>query len=222
MLARDPALAGRRLYLMRHGQTYEPRPDTPMAGATQDPDLPLTEAGRAGVVETAQAMRHLALDAVHASTFLRSRETARLVGEPHGLEPSTYAALTELRVYPGGGTLRDVARRYRAVAGELAVRPATEVRLDCGRSIAELLEEAHAALHETLAGDAKRVLVVAHGGLNRLLLTSFLGLPLDRFLAFDQDFACVNVIDFGARGAAIVRAINVTPRDLFKASGAPA
>ena len=96
------------------------------------------------------------------------------------------------------------------------------MRLDCGRSIAEILEGAHAALRQTLTGDARRVLVVAHGGLNRLLLTTFLGLPLERFLAIDQDFACVNVIDFVPGGFAIVRAINVTPRDQFKAADAPA
>lgn len=222
MRTRDPALAGRRLYLMRHGQTYEPRLDAPMAGADEDAELPLTEAGHAGVVETAAAMRHLALDAVHSSSFLRSRETARIVGEPHGLAPTTFPELTELRVYPEGGTLKDVARRYLAVARELASKPASDVRLDCGRSVAEVLESAHAALRQTLTGDAKRVLVVAHGGLNRLLLTGFLGLPLERFLALDQDFACVNVIDFVPGGFAVVRAINVTPRDLFKAADAPA
>ncbi|HVP29052.1 MAG TPA: histidine phosphatase family protein [Myxococcota bacterium] len=222
MLVRDPALAGRRLYLMRHGQTYEPRLDAPMAGAAEDPELPLTEAGRAGVVATAAAMQHLGLDAVHSSTFLRSRETARIVGEPHGLAPTTFPELTELRVYPEGGTLRDVARRYLAIARELAAKPAQDVRLDCGRSVAEILDGAHAALHRILGGEARRALVVAHGGINRLLLTSLLGLPLERFLAVDQDFACVNVIDFVQGGYAIVRAINVTPRDLFKAAEAPA
>jgi len=222
LLTRDPALAGRRLYLMRHGQTYEPRLDAPMAGASEDPELPLTEAGRAGVIETAGAMRHLALDAIYSSTFRRSRETARLVGEPHGLAPESFAALTELHVYPEGGTLTHVARRYLALARELASKPATDVRLDCGRSVAEILADAHAALHETLSGEAKRVLVVAHGGLNRLLLTSFLGIPLERFLALDQDFACVNVIDFVPGGFAVVRAVNVTPRDPFKAADAPA
>jgi broad specificity phosphatase PhoE len=115
-----------------------------------------------------------------------------------------------------------VGRRYVALARELATKPATDVRLDCGRSVAEVLAGAHAVLRQALAGSAKRVLVVAHGGLNRLLLTGFHGLPLERFLALDQDFACVNVIDFVAGGFALVRAVNVTSRDLFKAADAPA
>ena len=60
--------------------------------------------------------------------------------------------------------------------------------------------------------------MVAHGGLNRFLLTGFLGLPLHRFLAVDQDFACVNLVEFVAGGRPWVRALNVTYTDPFKAS----
>jgi alpha-ribazole phosphatase/probable phosphoglycerate mutase len=212
-------LEGKRLYLMRHGQTYEPRLDAPMASAEEDPGLSLTPAGREDVVATANAMAKLGLEAAFSSTFQRSLETARLIAEPHGLEVRTHPALEELRLHPEpGGTLRDVARKYLALARELAAREPGEVELECGRSVADVVAGAQDALAELLAGPARRVLVVAHGGLNRFLLTGFLGLPLHRFLALDQDFACVNVVEFVARGRPWVRALNVTFTDPFKAS----
>jgi broad specificity phosphatase PhoE len=220
--APDPRLEGRRLYLMRHGRTYEPRLETRMASADEDPQLPLTDRGREEVRQTAKAMSHLEIDAAFSSTLLRTRETAGIIAAPHGLEPVALAALQELRLHaPAGGTLRDVWRRYLDTSRALASRPADDVRLDCGRSVAEIVENAHAALRESLAGPARRVLVVAHGGINRLLLTGFLGQPLARFLTLDQDFACVNVIDFAVGGWPIVRALNVTPSDLFKSDDAP-
>jgi broad specificity phosphatase PhoE len=222
VLAPDPRLEGRRLYLMRHGRTYEPRLETRMASSDEDPQLPLTDRGREEVAQTAKAMSHLGIEAAFSSTLRRSRETAGIIAAPHGLEPVALEALQELRLHaPSGGTLRDVWRRYLETSRALASGPADDVRLDCGRSVAEIVANAHAALRESLAGPARHVLVVAHGGINRLLLTGFLGQPLARFLTLDQDFACVNVIDFVVGGWPIVRALNVTPGDLFKADDAP-
>ena len=219
MRKRFLGLEGKRLYLMRHGQTYEPRLDAPMASALEDPGLPLTPAGREDVAATAQAMAKLHLDAAFSSTFHRSRETAELIAEPHGLEVRVHPAFEELRLHPEpGGTLRDVARKYLALARELATRAASAVERECGRSVAEVVAGAQDALADLLAGPAQHVLLVAHGGLNRFLLTGFLGLPLHRFLAVDQDFACVNVVEFVAGGRPWVRALNVTFSDPFKAS----
>src|SRR3974377_1218914 len=110
---------------MRHGQTYEPRLDAPMASAVEDPGLPLTPAGREDVAATARAMAKLDLQAAFSSTFHRSRETAELIAEPHGLEVRTHPAFEELRLHPEpGGTLRDVARRDLAPCPRLGQREA--------------------------------------------------------------------------------------------------
>ncbi|HYB12012.1 MAG TPA: histidine phosphatase family protein, partial [Myxococcota bacterium] len=106
-------------------------------------------------------------------------------------------------------------------ARQLATRDAREVELECGRSVNDVVTAAEDALAQLLSGSPQRVLVVAHGGLNRFLLTGFLGLPLHRFLAVDQDFACVNLVEFVAGGRPWVRALNVTWSDPFKVS-APA
>ena len=42
----DPRLEGRRLYLMRHGKTYEPVLDSLVASPEEDPELPLTADGK--------------------------------------------------------------------------------------------------------------------------------------------------------------------------------
>lgn len=217
MIPSDPRLEGKRLYLMRHGKTYEPRLETRMAGPDADPELPLTPEGRAVVEATARRLAHAAIDAAWSSTFRRSRETAAMVAAPHGVEVSTRAELEELRLHPPeGGVLRDVARRYVELARALGERPPYEVPLDCGRSVGEVIDQAWGALVEVLAKPGRRVLVVAHGGVNRFLLARLAGVPPARFLAFDQDFACVNVVDFVRGGRPFVRAVNATLEDPFK------
>lgn len=213
----DPALEGKCLYLMRHGKTYEPRLDTPVVAPEDDPGLKLTPDGRHGVEAVSRAMVDHHLDAAFSSTFTRSHETARIVAEPHGLEVETRSELEELRLYPpGGGDMRGVARLYIQLVKDLRRLPPDEVRLEGGDSLGEIVDRALVALRECIEAPGRRVLVVAHGGLNRLLLTCLLGLPLERFLSFDQDFACVNVIEFVRGGRPWVRALNVTVDDPFK------
>jgi broad specificity phosphatase PhoE len=213
----DPALEGKRLYLMRHGKTYEPRLDTPMVSPEDDPTLRLTPDGRRGVEATAAALAGLGFDAAFSSAFRRSLDTARIVARPHGLEVSARRELEELRLYPGpGGDMRAVARLYVELVKELKHRSAHEIELDCGTSLGAVLEQAERALRECLEGPQRRILVVAHGGVNRLLLTRLMGIPLERFLLLDQDFACVNVIEFVRGGRPWVRALNLTVDDPFK------
>jgi broad specificity phosphatase PhoE len=219
MLPLDPMLEGKRLYLMRHGKTYEPDLDTMMVSAEDDPGLPLTADGKAGVARTARALAELELEAAFSSTFHRSLETARRVAEPHGLEVNTRSELEELRLYPEQRDLRGTARAYVELAKRLKSEPVREIRLGgvpSERSLGQIIDEAFAALHDCLSGPARRVLVVAHGGLNRLLLAGLMDIPLDRFISIDQDFACVNVIEFVRRGRPWVRAINATTDDPFK------
>jgi probable phosphoglycerate mutase len=62
----------------------------------------------------------------------------------------------------------------------------------------------------------KTLLLVAHGGVNRVLLTHALGSGLAGFAALEQDAGCINVLDVDAVGRWIVRLINYTPYNAVK------
>jgi len=208
---------GRRLLLMRHGETYEPRFDAPMAGPDEDPTLPLTERGRARLTEIAEWIAQTRIEAAYASPFTRARETAEIVAGRHGLSVGTLPPLRELPLYgPAGGTLRDVATRYITLMRDLAERPLHEVPLDGPDSLGAVLDAALDALHEVVERASGTVLVVAHGGLNRFLLGHWLGMPPARAIGIEQNFACVNVIEFVGSGRPWVRAMNVTLHDPLK------
>jgi len=208
---------GRRLLLLRHGETYESRLDAPMAGADEDPRLPLTERGRDRLREVAAWLAKVPVEHAYASPFLRAQETARIVAQPHGLEVTTLDALSELPLHPPpGGTLRDVAHRYIEVVRALAERPPEEVLLDDGRSLASILDAAQCQIRTAMEAATGTVLIVAHGGLNRFLLGDWLGMPPARAIGIEQSFACVNVVEFVGSGHPWVRALNLTVHDPLK------
>jgi broad specificity phosphatase PhoE len=210
--------SGRRLLLMRHGETYELRPDARVPGRDENPELPLTPRGRERLGEVARWLASLELGAVFSSPYRRAVDTARIVAEPHGLDVTPVSGLEELAVHPPpGGTIGDVARRYLALLRDLASAGEYGVRLDCGRSLGEVVDDALAAVQGTLEASSGSVLVVAHGGLNRFLLARWLGMSPVRAIGIEQNFACVNVIEFvGAGGQPWVRAVNATLHDPLK------
>jgi broad specificity phosphatase PhoE len=209
--------SGRRLFLMRHGETYEPHPDTVVPGRNENPQLPLTPRGRERLAEVARWMAKLPIEAAYASPYRRSQDTARIVVEPHGLPVGTIDAIKELEVHPPeGGTMGDVARRYLALVRELAEKGEHEVRLDCGRSLGEIVDTALAEIRDALERSQGPLLVVAHGGLNRFLLGRWLGMPALRAIALEQNFACVNIVEFIGSGHPWVRSVNATFHDPFK------
>jgi broad specificity phosphatase PhoE len=52
------------------------------------------------------------------------------------------------------------------------------------------------------------VCLVAHGGVNRIILFDALGAPLTRFLTLAQDYGCVNLVEYFTDGNAVLRLAN--------------
>jgi broad specificity phosphatase PhoE len=57
------------------------------------------------------------------------------------------------------------------------------------------------------AHEGGNVAVVAHGGVNRVVLCHFMGTPLEHIFRVEQDFACVNIIHF-ADGYPVIKLLN--------------
>jgi len=57
----------------------------------------------------------------------------------------------------------------------------------------------------------RHALVVAHGGVNRVLLAHALGGELALLSAFEQDPCCLNILDVDDAGRCLVRLVNHTP-----------
>lgn len=181
----------RRLLLVRHGLTA-----WNAEGRWQGTiDIELSDEGRQQADALGRRLARTALVAAFSSGLSRSRETAlRAVGGalPVHDEPD----LQELS-YGAWEGVRDVevGERWPEARATWWTRPDL-IRPGGGESLAELDERAWRGLVSCLArcppGDS---LVVAHGGVNRVLLGRILGLPLARFWSIKQDPTAVNVIE---------------------------
>jgi broad specificity phosphatase PhoE len=205
-------IARRRLLLMRHGAveyfTAEGRP----LPADQ---VPLTQAGvqQARAVGRMLADADVRIDRAWSSGLPRTRDTATHVLAAMDLAPGLEHRPQFEEIRPG--RLADIPaaqlRESFIAPFEGTVPPHT--RFLGGETIGELVDRVLPALRNLLREDDwDTALLVAHGGVNRALLSWFLtGEPL--FLGgLAQDPGCLNIIDVGPSPAqTVVRVVNFCP-----------
>jgi len=199
----------RRIYLMRHGAVSYFDDGRPVP----EDSVPLTAEGRVQALATRELFEGVALDRVVASPLPRTQETAALVAPGH--EAEIWPELRELK----GGKLSEIPLDEREEAFVHAFRGVVpnDRRFLGGETIGELVDRVVPAVERFLAEDGwHTALVVAHGAVNRAILSwaltgerSFLG-------RFEQAPCCVNVLDVthGGEPDWIVRAVNVAASDL--------
>jgi broad specificity phosphatase PhoE len=200
----------RRLYVMRHGAVaYFDADGQPVA----PDDVPLTEEGRAQAQAARTLLAGIELDRVIASDLPRTQETAALVAPGRVVE--TWPELREimgakLSSIPAAELEEAFVRAFHGVVPN-------DKRFLGGETIGALFDRVLTALDRLVRDEGwDTALVVAHGAVNRAIL-SYALTGERRFLGrFEQAPGCLNVIDVGGAedlATWIVRAVNVSPSD---------
>lgn len=200
----------RRLYLMRHGAVaYFDTAGRPL----RPDDVPLTAVGRAQAEATRRLLADVELDRVIATGLPRTLETAELVAPGRTIE--TWHELREIT----GAALSSIppAELEEAFVRALHGVVPNEKRFLGGETVGELFDRVLPAL-EALTDDSSwdTALVVAHGAVNRAILSYVLTGERVFLGRFEQAPGCLNVIDVGEPGGSdwIVRAVNIAASDL--------
>jgi alpha-ribazole phosphatase len=183
---------GTLIYLLRHGEVVGAETRRFIGHL----DVPLSARGERQGALQAERLRRVPLAAVFASDLARARRTAQLIGAPHGLEPSLVPALREMDMGRWDGlTAAEIGRHDPSGFSAWMARIA-EFPFPGGESVPDLLARAWPAFEAIAAAfPGRAVAVVAHGGTNRALLCRMLGVPLDRLLAFGQDYGALTVVE---------------------------
>jgi broad specificity phosphatase PhoE len=204
----------RRIFLVRHGETLYGAG----TGGTDD----LTPEGYRQIQALEALLRPVALDAIYASPLERAQATARTLAGASGVRITTLEDLRE--IIPGDLTVLG-ASSPDEVGGFLRQAIGYFVDPDTRWDTPYLGGETYRALRERVwpffAGliaraDWRRVLVVAHGGVNNAVLGRILGTAEPGLANVEQDFGGLNIVDV-VEGRPVVRLLNFTAYDPLKA-----
>jgi probable phosphoglycerate mutase len=180
----------RRIYLMRHAEAAYVGAD---GKVTRDPrTVPLSARGRREAAAMGELLGAVHFDRAVCSGLARTVETAELVLHDKRLPLERVPELEEVR--GGRGQLGAFQPRDVAYSVWDAARP--DGRFLGGESLGELRARVMSAVERLVAQPSwSRLLLVAHGGVNRVILAWALGAPLESAPHMEQDSACLNVID---------------------------
>ena len=205
----------RRIYLMRHGDVDYFAPD----GRPYQPAIvPLNAEGRLQAAAAGRELTAVPLDRIVTSGLRRTVETAELALESRGLTPESRFELREIE--PGrlltalAGSPDEIEHAFLGAIDDAIAR---DTRFLGGETFGALLDRVWPCFEALLADRSWRhLLIVAHGVVNRVLLTRMLGSGLTGLGAFEQDAGCINVIDVDDSGRFLVRLLNHSPLNALK------
>lgn len=186
-------MENRTIYVIRHGKVKIEDNQRRYIGQL---DLPLSEEG----IQQAQRLRKI-LEPVNVSTVFssdlsRCRHTAEIIAGGKTVKNIVRKELREINMGEWEGcTFADIVRRF---PDEFKARGADigYYRVPGGESFADCYKRVITAFHESITSSSGNILFVGHAGVNRLLLSYILGMPLANIFKIRQDYGCLNVIAY--------------------------
>ena len=183
-----------RLYLARHGQVvgYD---GIPVYGHT---DVDMTDVGVMQMEHLAERLRLVNIAAIYSSDLKRSSLGARIMARHHDAPLHALPELREMHFGEWEGlTLTEIRKRF---PDELKKREADLVKYHPpggGESVESLSERVLPCFENVLQDqEGNDILFVGHGAVNRVILCQALGLDLSQMFTIQQDYGCLNIIDY--------------------------
>jgi broad specificity phosphatase PhoE len=193
-----------RLVLIRHGEP-EPEAKGKCYGIL---DVGLSHTGRAQIQAKLASVRNLRAVALYASPLKRAVESASIAGACLGLQAIIRPELQEINFGRLEGMSFSEIEKLYPEEYRLWMESPTRIKFPEGESFAEMKARVvnfKNSLLNTHQGET--VVLVSHGGPNRIMLAEALAIPDEMIFRIDQAYAAVNVIDY-FEGYPVVRLVN--------------
>lgn len=194
-----------RVFLLRHGQVEGH--DEPRYNGQQD--VALTSCGLLQYQQLTERLQDRPIRAVYSSDLARCFKGAQLLAAAHDLVPIALPDLRELHAGEWAGRPWSELKASYPRQWQERLEDILHYRIPGGENLLDVRERARTAIAEILRRHpGQEVIVVAHGGVNRVLLLDALGAPLEKVFSLSQFYGCLNILDYQSSDRVTVQVIN--------------
>ena len=191
-----------RIHLIRHGEVVR-------QSYNGQSDVALTPRG----VEQYHALKPrfdaARISACYTSDLSRTVRGGEILGAHLGIEPVKVQELRELNCGAWEGLSLAQVQSSRPEEWAARLADLVDFRAPGGESLRDLAARVLPALDEIVARHrGEEVLVIAHGGVNRVVLLDAIGAPLASMFSIEQKYCALNIIDYYADGNSVVNLVN--------------
>ena len=194
-----------RIYLVRHGEIA----GNNVFRYNGQTDVPLTSKGLDQFRLLAKRLQDKPVSACYTSDLSRCARGAEIICAGFGIKPVSRRELREMSFGSWEGmSWRELEKKYpkewRARLADLS-----NYRVPGGENLLDLSNRVMPVILE-IAGrhTGEEVVVIAHGGVNRVILLNIIGAPHSSLFRIEQDYGCMNIIDCYVDGNSVVKLLN--------------
>lgn len=194
-----------RIHLIRHGQVIghdQPRYN----GQT---NVALTDLGIEQYHRLKERLADTRISACYTSDLTRCTMGAEIICGQFGLEPVRRSELRELNIGIWEGlTWSEITERWPE-EWQARLADLVNYRVPQGENLLDVEQRVMPVIAEVAERHkGQEILLVGHGGVNRIILLSAIGAPLAGMFNIEQNYGCYNIIDYYADGRATVKLLN--------------
>jgi probable phosphoglycerate mutase len=186
----------RSIYLLRHGDCRQDGVKRYLGQA----DLSLNAVGRSQALAWQRELAAVPLQRIFCSDLSRSFETASIIAAGQSCAVQPLARLREIHLGAWDGLPMEEVRRLYPSEFRKRGSDLVSYRTPGGECFADVAARVIPLFEEIVRGVAGTVLIVGHSGVNMVLLSHILGLPLANLFRMRQDYGGLNLIDCGPQG----------------------
>ena len=194
-----------RIYLIRHGQ---------VAGFDQpryngQSDVALTDYGVEQYHLLKERLTDKNISACYTSDLTRCTTGAAIICNALDIEPTAHRELRELNIGIWEGLAWQEIKAISPDDWQARLADLVNYRVPQGENLLDVEARVMPVITQIVERHkGEEILVVAHGGVNRIVLLNAIGAPLSGMFNIEQNFGCLNIIDYYADGRATVKLLN--------------
>jgi alpha-ribazole phosphatase len=194
-----------RIHLIRHGEVEG-------AGVPRyngHTDVVLSERGRAQYHALKERFNGARITACYTSDLSRCTWGAEVLGAHLGVKPVRKPELREMGVGVWEGKSWAELMELYPEQWQARLADIVNYRVPEGESVLDVHNRVMPTINDIVERHrGEDVLVVGHGGVNRIILLNAIGAPLNSLFAIEQTYCCLNIIDYFADGKTVVKLLN--------------
>ena len=194
-----------RIHLIRHGQV-EGHDQPRYNGQT---DVALTDLGVEQYHRLKERLADYPVSACYTSDLTRCVTGAGIICGQFGIEPVRRSELRELNIGVWEGLAWQEIQSNWPEEWQARLADLVNYRVPQGENLLDVEARVMPVIHEIIERHkGQELLVVGHGGVNRIVLLNAIGAPLAGMFNIEQNYGCYNIIDYYADGRATVKLLN--------------